>query len=159
MSTPNPFAQAAPVAPAVAPVAPVAAAPVAEAPAAVDASAPAVEKTKKAKGDRKPRENNNKKMEDADRIAIIKRYQSEDIGAIAASMGYTRSQAYNVVRNTRLLLEEEVEKNPNMLPERRAQIDKTLELVRGKEFGKGATAGASKTSEEKVNDILAALLA
>jgi len=166
----NPFATA--TAATTAPVAPVAT----TAPAAVEAAVtatPVVEATvtvasasqevavdapKKEKKAKKP--NTNKKMEEADKLSIIKRYRSEDIGVIADSMGYTRSQAYNVIRNTRILLTDEIAANPEMTAERRAQIDRILEMVAGKEFGRGGIAGgaAPKTPTEKVNDILTSLL-
>lgn len=160
MSTPNPFATATTSTT----PAPVAAAPVAEIPTASVAApvAPTSEEVSvdtKVKKEKKARTSNNKKMEEEDRLAIIRRYQNEDIGLIAQSMGYTRSQAYNVIRNTRILLTEEIEANPEMPADRRAQIDRILEMVKGKEFGRGAVAGAvSKTSTEKVSDILASLL-
>lgn len=161
MST-NPFAVASSTAPA-APAAPTAAPVAPAAPAAPVIEPDDDEILESEEGDTgvkltktgKPRKPRNRTITSADKNHILTHYCSEATGDIAKQLGLTRAQVYNVVRNSRKQLEEQLE-NPELPNEMKHRIQVALSKLPKKEstFGGGAAGTRKQTS---IDDILAGL--
>ena len=81
---------------------------------------------------------------------MIKRYSTETPGGIAQSMGLEARQVYNVVRNSRIMLEQALETETDEA--KKALISAKLELIPHKEFGGGAA--GPRTNTLTIDDIL-----
>jgi hypothetical protein len=102
---------------------------------------------------RKPRQPNTTVSKEA-KAEILKRYASETCAQIAASLNLESRQVYNVVRNTRIKLEETLAAETDAA--KRAQLEAAIAKLPHKEFGGGASGPRSNTLSN--DDILATLL-
>lgn len=106
---------------------------------------------KKRKKSDKPRKPRNRTITEEDKKVILVRYCNEATGDIARSLGLTRAQVYNVVRNTRKELEKFLE-NPELPEEAKNRINAALSKLPKKEgLGGGATGPRKQAS---LDDIL-----
>ncbi len=156
MASFNPFATgevpAAAPAPTAAPAAPAAAPVPPPVPVAEEAGEVTVEGSgKKA---RKPRDKKNTIITKEQKVQILKRYAEESCAAIGLSMGLEARQVYNVVRNSRIKMEEalktEVDSN------KKAALEAAIARLPHKEFGGGAAGPRANTLTE--DDIISSLL-
>jgi transposase-like protein len=114
-------------------------------------------KTKKDGGERKERAKN-PTITKAQKAEIVKRYANESPAEIAASFGFEPRQVYNVVRNTRLLLEKALEEavsaeDPTKADPAKAElIREKLKLIPHKENVGGSSGPRQNTLS--VDDIL-----
>jgi predicted DNA-binding protein YlxM (UPF0122 family) len=159
MSSVNPFAVASSTTSAPA-------APVADQPAATEtpnvtadqqvddliAAATGEEGGKKRKKSDKPRKPRNRTITEEDKKVILARYHNEATGDIARSLGLTRAQVYNVVRNTRKELEKFLE-NPELPEDAKNRINAALAKLPKKEGLGGGATGPRK--QQTLDDILA----
>ena len=114
---------------------------------------------KKPRKQSKPREKKNVTIEKDKKAEILKRYANETPAAIARDMGLEPRQVYNIVRNTRLKLEESIKQCDESIPEhkeRKQKLEAALSRIPHKEFGGGTGGPRSNTMTE--DDTLASLL-
>ena len=110
------------------------------------------EKTKKP---RKTREKKNTIITKEQKQQILKRYATESCTTIGIAMNLEARQVYNVVRNSRIKMEEAL--NTETDPNKRTALEAAIAKLPHKEFGGGAATGprANTLTED---DIIATLL-
>lgn len=106
------------------------------------------------KKQRKPRDKKNVTITKEQRAEMLKRYASETPASIARDMGVEPRQVYNIVRNTRLKLQEAIDKEVDEA--RKTVLQEALSKIPHKEFGGGAAGPRSNSLTE--DDIIASLL-